>query len=198
MDTISKMNSEPFIYDGFYVHYKNMLYRILNIAFDNNDFDKKLNPQGILVIYQPQYNSSEFGKNVLWARPISMFFEDVNIKGQFIPRFRYVGKTAEEVQKELKNRRITINPKPIYKENILDSQIDDKISELDFENVMIRGFARHSENPEDLQVIYNKKTPEKTISLLSIVSAKKFFQTYNLNPEEPPILKYLKNAENKK
>ncbi|PIS32810.1 MAG: hypothetical protein COT39_02550 [Parcubacteria group bacterium CG08_land_8_20_14_0_20_48_21] len=32
-----------------------------------------------LVVYRALYDSKEFGKNALWARPKSMFLENVNV-----------------------------------------------------------------------------------------------------------------------
>ncbi len=43
-----------------------------------------------LVVYRALYNSEEFGKNALWARPKKMFLEKVTVDDREVPRFRPV------------------------------------------------------------------------------------------------------------
>lgn len=53
-----------------YKHYKGGLYIILDIATHSETLEK-------LVIYRALY-----GDNKLWARPLNMFFDEVNKNGQ--------------------------------------------------------------------------------------------------------------------
>lgn len=69
---------------GKYEHYKGKQYEIIGFARHSETLED-------LVIYKALYNSEEFGKNALWARPKSMFLENVNIKGKELPRFKYLG-----------------------------------------------------------------------------------------------------------
>lgn len=73
---------EPII--GKYEHYKGKPYEVIGLARHSETLEE-------LVVYKALYDSDEFGKNALWARPKNMFFEMVNIEGREIPRFRYVG-----------------------------------------------------------------------------------------------------------
>jgi len=69
---------------SIYEHYSGKKYKIINLA----RFSEK--PDQIFVIYQGLYDCPTFGKNPVWARPISMFSEDVIIEGQTKPRFREI------------------------------------------------------------------------------------------------------------
>ena len=68
---------------GKYKHYKGKLYEVIGLARHRETLEE-------LVIYKALYDSEEFGKNSLWARPKNMFLETVNIEGKEIPRFKFV------------------------------------------------------------------------------------------------------------
>ncbi len=65
--------------NGKYIHYKGNEYVVMGVAKHSETIED-------LVVYQPQY-----GERGLWVRPLSMFVEDVEVDGQLVPRFRYVG-----------------------------------------------------------------------------------------------------------
>jgi len=69
---------------GKYQHYKGKFYEVIGIARHSETLEE-------LVVYRALYDSKEFGKNALWARPKSMFLENVNVEGKEVPRFKYVG-----------------------------------------------------------------------------------------------------------
>jgi hypothetical protein len=69
---------------GKYEHYKGKFYEVIGVA-------RHSETQEELVIYRALYDSEEFGNNSLWARPKSMFLEEVEVDGEKIPRFKYVG-----------------------------------------------------------------------------------------------------------
>jgi len=69
---------------GKYQHYKGKFYEVICVARHSETLEE-------LVIYRALYESKRFGMNSLWARPKSMFLENVNIGGKEVPRFRYVG-----------------------------------------------------------------------------------------------------------
>lgn len=69
---------------GKYKHYKGNFYLVLGIARHSETLEK-------LVVYKALYNSDEFGNNALWVRPLSNFVEKIQIDGEEIPRFRFVG-----------------------------------------------------------------------------------------------------------
>jgi len=68
---------------GVYEHYKNKdhQYRVLGVAKHSETLED-------LVIYEALYEN-EMSK--LWARPLEMFVGNVEIDGQSVPRFTYVG-----------------------------------------------------------------------------------------------------------
>ena len=68
---------------GKYEHYKGKQYEVIGLARHSETLEE-------LVIYKALYDSEEFGNNTLWARPKSMFLENINIDGKEIPRFRYI------------------------------------------------------------------------------------------------------------
>tara|TARA_B110000211_G_scaffold146683_1_gene167195 strand:- start:427 stop:651 length:225 start_codon:yes stop_codon:yes gene_type:complete len=64
---------------GLYQHYKGPQYKVIHVATHSETEEQ-------LVIYQALYG--EFG---IWARPLSMFLETVEKRGETIPRFAYLG-----------------------------------------------------------------------------------------------------------
>lgn len=71
---------------GLYRHYKGQQYRVLGLARHSETED-------VLVIYQALYG--EFG---LWARPLSMFTEAVEVDGEQVPRFALVTPENDPLQ----------------------------------------------------------------------------------------------------
>lgn len=64
---------------GRYRHYKGNEYIVIGIALHSETEEE-------LVVYQPDY-----GERRLWVRPKSMFLEQVNVNGEEVPRFAYLG-----------------------------------------------------------------------------------------------------------
>ena len=64
---------------GLYRHYKGNPYRVHHLA-------RHSETQEVLVVYQMLY-----GDHGYWIRPQAMFIETVEINGQRVPRFAYVG-----------------------------------------------------------------------------------------------------------
>ncbi len=60
---------------GLYRHYKGGEYQVLELAIHSETEEE-------LVIYRPLY-----GEGRLWARPLAMFIETVEVDGQTVPRF---------------------------------------------------------------------------------------------------------------
>ncbi len=63
---------------GVYKHFKGGRYKVLGAARHSETLEK-------LVIYQKLDD-----KNELWARPLEMFLEEVEVDGKKVPRFRYI------------------------------------------------------------------------------------------------------------
>lgn len=69
---------------GIYKHYaREYLYEVLGVASHSETYEP-------MVIYKALYNCDKFGSNALWARPYSMFIENVNHNGKEVPRFQFV------------------------------------------------------------------------------------------------------------
>ena len=65
---------------GPYKHYKRGDdYTVIDIVF-HSETDEAM------VLYRPEY-----GERKLWVRPLEMFVDSVDVDGQRVPRFLYVG-----------------------------------------------------------------------------------------------------------
>jgi len=65
--------------NGRYCHYKGGEYQVYGIARHSETEEE-------LVVYRPLY-----GEGALWVRPLSMFTETIEVRGQLVQRFAYVG-----------------------------------------------------------------------------------------------------------
>lgn len=68
---------------GKYRHYKGHEYEVIGIARHSETLEE-------LVIYKALYDNDEFGNDAIWARPKSMFFEEIEIDGKKIRRFEKI------------------------------------------------------------------------------------------------------------
>ena len=66
---------------GKYRHYKGKEYRVIGLAKHSETLEE-------LVIYEALYDNPE---SKLWIRPKKMFLEEVEVNGQKMPRFEYLG-----------------------------------------------------------------------------------------------------------
>lgn len=64
---------------GKYRHYKGKEYEVIGIARHSETLEE-------MVIYRALYGDFD-----LWARPLNMFLEEVEIGDKKIPRFQYLG-----------------------------------------------------------------------------------------------------------
>lgn len=64
---------------GKYKHYKGNDYQVIGIATHSETLEQE-------VVYQKLYDDHS-----LWVRPLAMFIETVEINGETVPRFRWVG-----------------------------------------------------------------------------------------------------------
>jgi hypothetical protein len=64
---------------GRYRHYKGREYEVLDIARHSETLE-------YMVVYRQLY-----GEHGTWVRPLEMFRETVDIDGQAIPRFTFIG-----------------------------------------------------------------------------------------------------------
>jgi hypothetical protein len=68
------------IQPGLYKHYKGKLYEVISIATHSETLEK-------LVVYKATYQPE--GENV-WARPLTMFEETLEINGNIVRRFEKI------------------------------------------------------------------------------------------------------------
>ena len=68
---------------GHYRHYKGNNYTVIGVA-RHSETDEEL------VVYRPEY-----GERGLWVRPKAMFLESVEVDGEPVPRFDYLGPVEE-------------------------------------------------------------------------------------------------------
>lgn len=64
---------------GRYKHYKGKEYEVIGVARHSETLDE-------FVVYRALYGECD-----LWVRPLKMFLEDVEIGGENVPRFKYLG-----------------------------------------------------------------------------------------------------------
>ena len=65
---------------GLYKHYKGKMYEVVGTAKHSETLEE-------LVIYRAMYQTE--GENT-WVRPKAMFMELVDIKGNKVPRFKWI------------------------------------------------------------------------------------------------------------
>jgi hypothetical protein len=66
-----------------YRHYKNLLVKVIGVALHSETKED-------LVIYEKLEDFGDYKKGSLWARPKTMFLEEVIVSGKKIPRFKIV------------------------------------------------------------------------------------------------------------
>jgi hypothetical protein len=68
---------------GVYEHYKGGKYQLIDTV-------KHSETEELMVLYRTMYGDQD-----LWVRPYTMFFENVMVGSQEIPRFKYIGEADE-------------------------------------------------------------------------------------------------------
>ena len=63
---------------GTYRHYKNKLYQVIELAIHSETIEA-------MVVYRRLY-----GERKLWVRPLDVFLETVEVKGETISRFEFL------------------------------------------------------------------------------------------------------------
>lgn len=65
---------------GRYKHYKGNKYEVIGVGKHSETLEE-------VVIYKALYKEGQ-----IWVRPLKMFLEDVEVRDQKIPRFKYIEK----------------------------------------------------------------------------------------------------------
>ena len=84
---MSKQQKPRDVLAGVYKHYKGKYYLVLGTASHSETLER-------FVVYAHLYPAEG---TALWVRPIEMFFENVEVEGKKVPRFKYIG---SEMSKE--------------------------------------------------------------------------------------------------
>ena len=67
---------------GFYRHFKGGCYEVIGIAKHSETLEE-------MVVYRACYD-----EGTLWVRPIAMWNEEVDVLGERVPRFTWIGADA--------------------------------------------------------------------------------------------------------
>ena len=68
---------------GIYEHYKGSRYEVIDTL-------RHSETEELMVLYRTLY-----GDHDLWARPYTMFFENVMVDNKEVARFKFIGKADE-------------------------------------------------------------------------------------------------------
>ncbi len=74
-----KQGYSPF--SNKFQHYKGNKYELIYSGVHSDTLEE-------YVVYRGLYDSEEFGKNPLWVKPKETFFENVELNGEKVPRFK--------------------------------------------------------------------------------------------------------------
>ena len=78
------MQNQELVIGGLYEHYKKKPYKVHGVVRHSETLEE-------LVLYETLYENPS-GK--MWVRPKAMFLENIELNGQNVPRFRYLGRQA--------------------------------------------------------------------------------------------------------
>ena len=70
---------------GMYRHYKGGMFRVAMVARHEETNEE-------YVVYHAQSLGLEQGIGLYWVRPLAVFEEKVEYKGQMVPRYKFVSK----------------------------------------------------------------------------------------------------------
>lgn len=80
---------------GRYRHYKGGEYQVLGLVRHSETEEE-------LVLYRPLYGAGD-----LWVRPLGMFCESVEVGGEPLPRFAFIGEEGEEGEEGAASRGLS-------------------------------------------------------------------------------------------
>ncbi|MDX5297782.1 MAG: DUF1653 domain-containing protein, partial [Gammaproteobacteria bacterium] len=72
-------------------HYKGNLYEVIGVARHSETEEWH-------AVYRPCY-----GDRGLWIRPLDMFLESIEVNGELLPRFEYLGEAGQDQDSESSN-----------------------------------------------------------------------------------------------
>ncbi|OQA51899.1 MAG: hypothetical protein BWY43_00751 [candidate division WS2 bacterium ADurb.Bin280] len=72
---------------GRYRHYKGGLYQVLGTGYDEKN-------QREYVIYKMLYSTKDYPKGTIWLRELGDFCSMVEVEGEKVKRYSYLGKRS--------------------------------------------------------------------------------------------------------
>lgn len=69
---------------GKYLHYKGNSYEVIGEGVHTETREP-------VVIYKMLYETPDFPFGSIWVRPKAMFLSNVEVNGESVPRFKYIG-----------------------------------------------------------------------------------------------------------
>lgn len=69
---------------GKYKHFKGNFYEVIGVATHSETGEE-------LIVYRALYDVPGHGMNSLWVRPKDMFIEMVEVDGEKVSRFKFIG-----------------------------------------------------------------------------------------------------------
>lgn len=79
---------------GLYRHFKGKLYQVSGCCRHSETLEW-------MVIYQGLYNSEDFGDKPVFVRPYDLFIQDIEVEGNKVPRFSYIGDQPDPDQTKI-------------------------------------------------------------------------------------------------
>jgi hypothetical protein len=76
------------VFPGRYQHYKGKEYTVIGVARHSETKEE-------MVVY-----CQEYGDRSLWVRPKAIFTKMVEVNGQLVPRFQYLGLLTDDGPRE--------------------------------------------------------------------------------------------------
>lgn len=82
---------EAAIKKGKYRHYKGGEYEVLGVCRHSETLEDIVVYRALYPVVESISHYGVYGEGDLWARPLKMFLEKVEVNGKMIPRFEYLG-----------------------------------------------------------------------------------------------------------
>jgi hypothetical protein len=80
---------------GVYEHFSGHRYQVTGFGHHVTGDGAEEHPGAEVVIYRAMFTSPQYGDRHVWVRPADNFFQEVEIGGRRVPRFRYLGDGAD-------------------------------------------------------------------------------------------------------
>ncbi|NUW37167.1 DUF1653 domain-containing protein [Nonomuraea sp. SMC257] len=81
---------------GVYEHFSGNRYQVIGFGHgvEGTGADEQVGEE--VVVYQALFDSPAYGDRHIWVRGVKNFTEHIEVAGQRVERFRYVGEATDE------------------------------------------------------------------------------------------------------